>query len=41
MSLEIQPIDSAWTFIITYNVGTEEPDVRDYSLIAIDTAAGH
>lgn len=41
MSLEIQPTDSAWTFIITYNAGTEEPDIREYSLITIDSAAGH
>ncbi len=41
MSLAIQPADTAWTFVITYRAGLPDPDVRDYSLIAIDPEAGH
>ncbi len=41
MSLEIQPLDTAWTFVITYQAGTAAPDLRNYLLVAVDDAAGH
>lgn len=41
MSLDIQATDTAHTFIITYNVGQEKPDVRNYTLITINDTIGH
>lgn len=41
MSLEIQPLDSTWTFIINYNRDIKKPDVRKYQLIVVNPEKNH
>lgn len=41
MSLEISPADTAWNFIITYQMNPEKPDVRNYSLLVLEDSSGH
>lgn len=41
MSLDINPIDSGYTFTINYMVDSTKPDVRKYSLIMLEDSTGH
>lgn len=41
MSLEISRQDTFWNFIIHYQKDPEQPDLRSYRLITIDSTTGH
>lgn len=36
MSLEIFPVDTVYSYILTYNVGNEKQDRREYQLVFVD-----